>query len=593
MDIKKDISDFIGDTSLIEDINFEISNAIIYTKNRKFFLESFETIRELVRKEKKRIEVRLDPDLLMDEKEAEKTIKKLAPDDADIKEMWFDRDRSIVSIEAVRPEIFNLDNKRGINEIKEATGWSVSLSRYPLIKSDIVKAVRSMLYENSKFRRKLLNSIGEKIYSSKFEVDDRYWVRISALGAFRQVGRSAVLVQTPISSVLLDAGVDVSNPKEPVPRIDAPEFDISKLDAVVITHSHLDHCGFLPALYKYGYKGPVYSTAPTRDVMTLLHLDYISLSSRMNSKLMFDIDDVKTMLKYSIALPFHEVTDITPDIRITLHNAGHILGSSMIHMNIGNGFHNLLYTGDFKYANSKTLDRAETIFDRVETLIMESTYGGDSDQQPTRKETEEFFLDIVKKTLSNGGKVLVPVLGVGRAQELMLLLEEWQRYGILPEVPVVVDGMLWDVTAIYTVYPEFMNIDTRKRIIDYNNNPFLSPSFKHTVSEEERQQVLSSGPVIILATSGMLNGGPAVTYFANMCEDQKNAVVLVSYQGNGTLGRTLQNGGREVDIELNGKLRHFSVNCPVYSIEGLSGHSDRTQLERYVNDIRPRPKRIV
>jgi hypothetical protein len=593
VDIKKDISDFIGDTSLIEDINFEISNAIIYTKNRKFFLESFETIRELVRKEKKRIEVRLDPDLLMDEKEAEKTIKKLAPDDADIKEMWFDRDRSIVSIEAVRPEIFNLDNKRGINEIKEATGWSVSLSRYPLIKSDIVKAVRSMLYENSKFRRKLLNSIGEKIYSSKFEVDDRYWVRISALGAFRQVGRSAVLVQTPISSVLLDAGVDVSNPKEPVPRIDAPEFDISKLDAVVITHSHLDHCGFLPALYKYGYKGPVYSTAPTRDVMTLLHLDYISLSSRMNSKLMFDIDDVKTMLKYSIALPFHEVTDITPDIRITLHNAGHILGSSMIHMNIGNGFHNLLYTGDFKYANSKTLDRAETIFDRVETLIMESTYGGDSDQQPTRKETEEFFLDIVKKTLSNGGKVLVPVLGVGRAQELMLLLEEWQRYGILPEVPVVVDGMLWDVTAIYTVYPEFMNIDTRKRIIDYNNNPFLSPSFKHTVSEEERQQVLSSGPMIILATSGMLNGGPAVTYFANMCEDQKNAVVLVSYQGNGTLGRTLQNGGREVDIELNGKLRHFSVNCPVYSIEGLSGHSDRTQLERYVNDIRPRPKRIV
>ena len=593
MDIKKDISDFIGDPSVIEDINFEVSNAIIYTKSKKFFLESSELIKELVRKEKKRIEVRLDPDLLIDEKEAEKAIKKIAPEESEIKEIWFDRDRSLVSIEAIRPEVLNSENKKPINEIREATGWSVTLSRYPLIKSDIVKAVRSMLYENSKFRRKLLNSIGEKIYGAKFEVDDKYWVRMSALGAFRQVGRSAVLVQTPVSTVLLDAGIDVSNSKEPVPRIDAPEFDISKLDAVVITHSHLDHCGFLPVLYKYGYKGPVYSTAPTRDVMTLLHLDYISLASRTNSKLMFDIDDVKTMLKYSITIPFHEVTDITPDMRVTFHNAGHILGSAMIHLNIGNGFHNLLYTGDFKYANSKTLDKAENMFDRVETLIMESTYGGDSDQQPSRKETEEFFLDIVKKTLEKGGKVLVPVLGVGRAQELMLLIEEWQRYGILPDIPVVVDGMLWDVTAIYTVYPEFMNIDTKKRIIDYNNNPFLSPGFKHTVSEEERQQILSGGPAVILATSGMLNGGPAVTYFANMCEDSKNAVILVSYQGNGTLGRTLQNGGREIDIELNGKLKHFTVSCPIYSIEGLSGHSDRTQLERYVNDIRPRPKRIV
>ena len=123
--------------------------------------------------------------------------------------------------------------------------------------------------------------------------------------------------------------------------------------------------------------------------------------------------------------------------------------------------------------------------------------------------------------------------------------------------------------------------------------PFLSPIFKHTVSEEERQQVLSGGPVIILATSGMLNGGPAVSYFANLCEDPKNAVVLVSYQGIGTLGRTIQNGGREVDIELNGKLRHFSVSALVYSIEGFSGHSDRKQLERFVNDIRPKPRKII
>ena len=241
MDIKKDIVEFIKDKSLIEEINFEVSNVIVYTKNRNFFLDNSEIIKALVSKEKKRIEVRLDPSLLMDEKEAEKEIKSVTPAEADIKEMWFDKERSLVSIELVRPELLLANKKEVISLIKEKTGWSVIMSRAPLIKSDIVRAIREMLYANSKFRRKMLNEIGEKIYNSKFSVDDKYWTRISALGAFRHVGRSAVLVQTPISSVLLDVGIDVSNPREPVPRIDAPEFDISKLDAVVITHSHLDH----------------------------------------------------------------------------------------------------------------------------------------------------------------------------------------------------------------------------------------------------------------------------------------------------------------------------------------------------------------
>ncbi|MCL5101459.1 MAG: beta-CASP ribonuclease aCPSF1 [Candidatus Parvarchaeota archaeon] len=593
MDIKKDITELIGDTSVVEDINFEVSNIIVYTKNKNFFLNSSDLIKSIVNKEKKRVEVRLDPSLLSDEKDAEKEIKKAVPEGADVKEIWFDRERSVVYLEALRPELITAHGKKTINEIREETGWSVFLSRYPLIKSDIVRAIREMLYSNSKFRRKLLNSVGEKIYNSKFEVTDKYWVRLSALGGFRHVGRSSMLIQTPQSTVMMDCGVDVSNMREPVPRIDAPELDLSKLDAVIITHSHLDHCGFLPALFKYGYRGPVYSTLPTRDVMTLLHLDYISLGNKTNQKPLFDVNDIKEMLKYSIPISYREVTDITPDVRVTLHNAGHILGSAMVHLNIGSGYYNVLYTGDFKYANSKTLNRADNLFDRVETLVMETTYGGDQDQQPSREEAERFFLDIITKTVAKNGKVLVPVLGVGRAQELMLLIEEWVRYGLIPEIPVVVDGMLWDVTAIYTVYPEFMNNETKSRIIEHNNNPFISPNFKHTVSEEERMQILSGGPAVILATSGMLNGGPSVSYFANLCEDANNAVVLVSYQGAGTLGRTLQNGGREIDIELNGKLKHFTVNALIYSIDGFSGHSDRAQLERYINDVKPRPRRVI
>ncbi len=592
-DIKKDITDLIGDKSLIEDMNFEVSNIIVYTRNRNFFLDNINIIKNVVNTIKKRVEVRLDPSLLQDEKETEKAVRNIIPEEADLREVWFDRDRSLMTLEAVRLEIISKRGNGIIDKIKEQTGWSIQLARSPIIKSDIVKAVRGMMYNNSKFRRTLLNSIGEKIYYSKYSVDENYWVRFTALGGFRHVGRSSLLVQTPVSRVLLDAGIDVSNTREPFPRIDAPEMDLSKLDAVVITHSHLDHCGFLPILYKYGYKGPVYSTFPTRDVMTLLHLDYLNLSNKTNEKALFGIDDIKEMLKYSIGLSYEEVTDITPDIRLTLHNAGHILGSAMVHLNIGNGFHNLLYTGDFKYNKSKTLNRAENQFDRVETLIMESTYGGDKDIQPSREEAEQFFFDIVKKTVSKGGKVLVPVLGVGRAQELMLMIEEWVRYDMLQNVNVVVDGMLWDVTAIYTVYPEYMNSETKRRIVEYNSNPFLSPIFKHVVSEEERKKILSEGPAIILATSGMMNGGPSVYYFANLCEDDHNSVVLVSYQGAGTLGRRLQNGDKEVDIELSGALRKFHVNAPIYSIEGFSGHSDRRELERYVAEIKPKPRRIV
>ncbi|MDP8012612.1 MAG: MBL fold metallo-hydrolase, partial [Nanoarchaeota archaeon] len=424
MDIKKEIAEMIGDPSLVSDIEFEVSNIIVYTKNKNFLVNNLDIIKPIVNTKKKRIEVRLDPSLLMDEKEAEKEIEKIVPKSAEIKQIWFERDRSIATLEVMRPEMIS----KGMDvakEIKDKTGWSIATLRYPLIKSDIVRAIREMLFSNADFRKKLMNSIGEKIYNSKFDVNDKYWVRMSALGGFRQVGRSAILIQTPISSVLVDAGIDVSNSRDPVPRIDAPEFDISKLDAVVITHSHLDHCGFLPVLYKYGYKGPVFSTAPTRDVMTLLHLDYLSLTDKTNEKQLFNIDNIKEMLKYSIVLNPNEVTDVTPDVRVTLHNSGHILGAMMVHLNVGNGFHNILYTGDFKYADSKTLNRADNTFDRVETLIMESTYGGDDDKQPSREEAENFFFDIVKKTIDKGGKVLVPVLGVGRAQEIMLMAEEW------------------------------------------------------------------------------------------------------------------------------------------------------------------------
>jgi uncharacterized protein len=226
---------------------------------------------------------------------------------------------------------------------------------------------------------------------------------------------------------------------------------------------------------------------------------------------------------------------------------------------------------------------------------MESTYGAPEDMQPTRKECEEFLISILKEKIEAKGKILIPVLGVGRAQDILLIVEEAVRTGLIPEVPVYVDGMVWDVTAIHTTYPEFMNRDIKKQIFGQDTNPFLSKIFIRVASQDEREEVIKSKkPCIVIATSGMLTGGASVEYFRNFAENKKNAVVFVSYQGEGSLGRKVQRGEKQVTVETyGGKQEMLPVNVDVYSVEGLSGHSDRNQLLNFVKKIEPKPRKII
>ncbi len=592
-DILKEIQkEFLPEHEIVGTF-FEGANIILYTRNRKFFLTGKEKIKEVVNKVKKRIELRMDPKDILPMGEAEEIIKKIIPKDAGVKDIWFDEKRSVVLIEALKPGAVIGDNGEVIQKIKEKTLWTPKVQRAPAINSDLIRSIRMTLYEHSEFRRDFLNSIGNKIYHSKWERSSKYFIRASFLGGSREVGRSSILLQTPISNILLDAGVNVASKENEFPRYDAPEFDINKIDAVIISHAHLDHSGALPLLFKYGYRGPVYCTAPTRDTMALLQLDYIDVLQKEGREPPYTSREIKEMIKHTITLNYNEVTDITPDVRLTLLNAGHILGSSMIHLNVGNGYHNILYTGDYKYAQTKLLDPPSTKFQRLETMITESTYGGSNDVQPSREESESQIIEIVNKTIERNGKVLIPVLGVGRAQEVMLILEEAMKEKKIPEVPIYVDGMVWDVTAIYTAYPEFMNKNIRQRIFSENDNPFLSKIFNRVGSNEERQKIIRKRkPCIIVATSGMLTGGASVEYFKALAINKKNSLIFVSYQAEGSLGRQLQNGEREIPIEIEGKKGILKVKMEIYSVEGLSGHSDRNQLMNFARKLIPKPKRI-
>ncbi|MBT5423075.1 beta-CASP ribonuclease aCPSF1 [archaeon] len=589
MDILKKITDQLSGN--ITEAGFEGANIVLYTNNENFFKGGASQIKEIVDQIKKRIELRADKKILKDEKTTEKEIKELVPKEAEISNIIFDTQRSIVVIEAKRPGMVIGKYGSILNDIKKSTLWAPQVQRAPAIRSKITENIRSVLYANNSYRRKFLNQIGEKIYEEWNPEKVKEWVRITFLGAARQVGRSAILLQTPKSKILMDCGVDVSSRDEDrFPLFNIPEFDVGQLDAIILSHAHLDHSGLIPYLYKMGYKGPIYMTEPTRDIASLLALDFIGVAYKQASKPLFSSTDVKDMVKHSICLNFNEVTDITPDIRLTFYNAGHVLGSALTHLNIGNGAHNLLYSGDYKYGKTRLLAPAASKFPRVETVITESTYGAKTDVLPSRKETEAELIKIVKETVEKGGKVLMPELGLGHAQETMLRMEEAMRVGDLPKVPIYVDGMVWDINAIHTAYPDFLNSNVKAQIFQ-DKNPFLSDVFSRVGSPRERKEVIEGGPCVIIATSGMLVGGASVEYLKNFANNPKDLLILSCYQGPGSPGRQLQEGKTEISIpDVDHKVK---VKMKFVMMTGLSPHPGRNEIINWFNNMRPKPKRII
>ena len=573
---------------------FEGANIVLYTKDEKFFLNNEGLIKKAVDEVKKRIELRPDPSITLEQEKAEDFIRKLITEEAKLSSILFDAHRSQVVIEAEKPGLAIGKQGKILHDIRKNTLWVPMIRRTPALKSKLIENIRAVLYQYSDYRRKFLDKIGRRVYDGWVRGKKNEWIRVTYLGSGRQVGRSCLLLQTPESRVLLDCGIDVASPAEPYPHLESPDFNISDLDAVIISHAHLDHMGFLPYLFKCGYRGPVYLTEPTRDISALLLLDFVKIMKGDNKDPIFDVDDVKEMVKHTVTLNYEEVTDVTPDVRVTLYNAGHVLGSAMVHMHIGNGLHNLLYTGDMKFGKTSMLEPAATQFPRLETLMIESTYGGKdnlgTDRENTDEELAEFIIEVAKKK----GKTLLPVLGSGRAQEIMVTITNLVKSGRLQPLPVYIEGMVWDITAIHTAYPEFLNSFLRRQIFHKDDNPFLWEMFRQVGSPKERKEVIeSTGPCIIIATSGMLVGGPSVEYLRALGEDPKNAMALTCYQGEGSLGRRLQRGEREINFSKGSKQEILSLKARIETIEGFSAHSNRRELLNFIYKCSPRPKKVI
>ncbi|TET18783.1 beta-CASP ribonuclease aCPSF1 [Candidatus Bathyarchaeota archaeon] len=594
VEISKSILERVPKEAEITRIEFEGPALAVYTKKPEVLIEQSYIIADIVNLIRKRIVVRSDPSVRLPEKDTERIIQEVVPSEAQISEMSFDPSLGEVIIEAEKPGLVIGKNGVTLQEIIKQSRWRPRVLRSPPIPSKIMAHMRHYLHTESKERERILRTVGERIFRpTVYGVGD---IRISALGGFQQVGRSSSLVQTRESQVLLDCGINPgsSNSLLTFPRLDAPQFDLDTLDAVVISHSHLDHCGFLPFLFKYGYDGPVYCSAPTSNLMTLLQLDYLDVASKQGVMPPYDQRDVRQTVLHTIPLRYGAVTDIAPDVRLTLHNAGHILGSSIVHLHIGEGLHNIVYTGDYKYGKTMLLEPAVAEFPRVETILTESTYGAPQDVMPSRVEVEEKLTAVINSTLDRGGKVLIPVPAVGRAQEIMLVIDGYMRRGLMREAPVFIEGMISEATAIHTAYPEYLAREVRNSILHEGVNPFQSDYFTLVEHPSAREEIVDGKQCIIIATSGMLEGGPVIDYFKRLASDKRNTIIFVSYQIEGTRGRRVQKGLAETPIINNeGRIEIIKSNMKAETINGFSGHSDRRQIINYIRRVTPKLERII
>ena len=384
-------------------------------------------------------------------------------------------------------------------------------------------------------------------------------MHIKFLGGAREVGRIGISVKSEKSQVLLDYGVMFD--REPGFPMHVPPKEV---DALVLTHSHLDHSGALPLFY-IDQKTPLYTNKLNLDLTQLLIQDFIHLSSYY---LPFEYIELRTMMKSNKHLDYG-VKEKVGDMQIQLLNAGHTPGSA--HALIETGGKRLLYTGDFNTADSKLLAGATMDYGDLDAVITESTYANEDHTE--RLELEKRFVDAVTEVVEDGGSVLVPAFGVGRAQEMITILAAYHF-----EYPVILDGMAREVSRIMMNHKEFLR--DPKLFVD------AAHSAEWVEGWRDRRKALKA-PSVIVSPAGMLKGGPAAFYASKIGKKSSNAIFLVSYQIPGTPGKELLEKGM---CTIDGKVRKVKARVEHFD---FSSHCGASQLKEALRKLGGKPKLFV
>ncbi len=426
-------------------------------------------------------------------------------------------------------------------------------------------------------------------------------LRIAFHGAARTVTGSRHLLSWDQHRWLFDCGLYQGHRDEAEAVNRTFAFAPEELDAVIVSHAHLDHTGNLPTLVAQGFRGPIHATEPTislsrvmlPDSAFLMEKDVEHVNRRRRGRPvrapLYTKDDVDTVLERFEPRRYHAPFEPFPGVKVTYHDAGHILGSATTSFEFarnGERFR-LLMGGDLGRPDRPIL-RDPEFPPGPDALVLESTYGDrlHGDDATTERE----LIEIVKRTVGRGGRLVVPAFAVGRTQELVAVLHDLFERKLLPEVPLYVDSpMAREATAVFRRHPECFDPPTEKLFREQDGAPFGFARLRYVTSVEESRALNDvRTPCIILSASGMCEGGRVLHHLQHALGDSRNTVLFVGYQGDGTLGRRLRDGAETVNVFGE----PVTVRAEIAALDGFSAHADQAELLDWVTKLQPLPRTI-
>ncbi len=418
-------------------------------------------------------------------------------------------------------------------------------------------------------------------------------IRLTFWGAAGEVTGSMHLLEAAGGRFLLDAGLFQGRRVEAAKKNAELPFDPRRIDAIILSHAHIDHAGRLPLLVRHGFHGPIYTTPASRDLCAIMlpdsaHIqmkdaEYLARRGKalgVESQPLYNLADAVAVQDLIVGQPYRRVCHLRKHLAFEFTEAGHILGSASVNLRVTeDGGHRIVFSGDIGRKNLPIIRDPDPPVGPVDTLIIESTYA-DRDHEST-DQAEQRLGEVIRRVAARGGKILIPAFAVGRTQEVVYSIHQLYRAGAIPNIPVFVDSPLAvDATTVFRMHPEVF--DRREKLIERMDSIFDFPLLQYVRDVADSKRLNSiNGPAIIISASGMAEAGRILHHLANHVSDHRNMVLFIGFQAEHTLGRRIQEGATEIKIFGETVTRRAEVE----TIGGYSAHADRTELREWVKAL--------
>ncbi len=424
--------------------------------------------------------------------------------------------------------------------------------------------------------------------------------KITFLGATGTVTGSRFLVETDHARVLVDCGLFQGLKELRLRNWDPLPFPVGKIDAVILTHAHIDHSGYLPRLVQDGYRGPVYATIATTDLCQIMLPDSAHLqeedaqyankkgfSKHAPAKPLYTTEDALKALSLFKPIPYGTTISLAEDLTLTFRDAGHILGSAFADLRLSSNGHTrrLLFSGDLGRPNQPILRDPHTVFG-TDYLIVESTYG---DRLHGDENLKTALARVINASMERGGVLVVPSFAVGRTQELLFTIRELEEERLIPELPIYVDSPM-AVSATQIFLKNRQDHDLESKVLTLQGKDILKTANLHFIQTQEQSQALNAitRQAIIISASGMVTGGRILHHMFHKLPDPHNTILFIGYQAEGTRGRAILEGAPSVKI--HGQI--IPIKAHIESISGFSAHADYNEILAWLSSFNHAPRNV-